>query len=82
MKSIIILEVEHGDTIDPLDKILDHVVERYGEQVITDYAVRVDLPASFLLDSDMPSRDAIFKACAASPREILSLIEPDPWRTK
>jgi hypothetical protein len=49
---------------------------------VTDYAVRVDLPSSLLVDSDMPSRDAIFKACAATPREILSLIEPDPWRTQ
>lgn len=49
MRSLIILEVEHGETLDPLDKILDHVVERYGEEVITNYTVRVDLPACFVL---------------------------------
>lgn len=51
MRSLITIEVEHEST-DSLDKILNHVVERYGEDVITDYTVRVDLPESFVLNGE------------------------------
>lgn len=46
---------------------------------VTDYAVRVDLPASLLLESDMPSVESIYKKCAATlPIDLLD----DPWRQK
>lgn len=82
MKSIIIIEVEHGeDTDDFQQAYADCLSEvQYNGLEVVDSTVVVDLPATFVLDSDMPSRDAIFKACAASPREIMQLLTPDPWR--
>lgn len=51
MRSLIVLEVKHEDTTDMLDIILDHVVERYGEEVITNYTVKVDIPECFVLEN-------------------------------
>lgn len=58
MRSLILIEVEHGETTDPLDEYLDivpgtnenypHVQE--GLRVLN-YAVRVDLPECFVLDA-------------------------------
>ena len=59
MRSLIILEVEHGEDTDKLQSIIDHTVES-NEFVrayykdwpkITNYTVRVDLPECFRLDS-------------------------------
>lgn len=51
MRSLVIIEVEHGETTDPLTEYLDIVPgtneayphEQEGLQVL-DYSVRVDLP--------------------------------------
>lgn len=46
---------------------------------VTDYTVRVDVPGSLVLDSDMPSVADIYKSCAATPK--VDLLD-DPWRQK
>lgn len=65
MRSLIILEVEHGETTDPLNDIPSIVnlelASRHlfgvwagtaGERPrVTNFAVRVNLPACFVLDS-------------------------------
>lgn len=61
MRSLIILEVEHGEDTDALSDFITEV-QNNGEPYflnedgtykvhVTDYKVRVDLPACFMLDS-------------------------------
>lgn len=61
MRSLIILEVEHGEDTDALESIVAGayndaaVVRRSGRYAkINDYTVRVDLPAHFDLESAVP----------------------------
>jgi hypothetical protein len=64
MRSLIILEVEHDDTTDPLtgfmDDLCDYFHQRYAAQaeaeaprdlVFKDSTVRVDIPECFRLDN-------------------------------
>ena len=58
MRSLIILEVEHGEDTDALtslamlcSEVPDHSEGFDGIECI-DWSVRVDLPACFVLDSD------------------------------
>lgn len=57
MRSLIILEVEHHETTDALDLIVDHsfvgTKMQFGdiEYTITDYTFKVDIPSCFRLDS-------------------------------
>lgn len=56
MRSLVIFEVEHGETTDALAEILHKVGRDVVHQVvhnytITDSTVKVDLPACFRLDS-------------------------------
>lgn len=61
MRSLIILEVEHGEDTDDLDMVamlaadLDQVVEATGPLEILNYTVRVDIPECFMLDSGSPT---------------------------
>jgi len=57
MRSLIILEVEHGEDTDQLQTLAmlaselpDHAEGFDGTEVI-DWTIRVDLPACFVLDS-------------------------------
>ena len=55
MRSLIIIEVEHGETTDGLDSLLTACLNeatkpKFGT-MLTNYTVRVDLPACFVLDS-------------------------------
>jgi hypothetical protein len=53
MRSLIILEVEHGETTDPIDNFVSSMDNGFGEfagMAVVDYSVRVDLPACFVLD--------------------------------
>lgn len=60
MRSLIILEVEHGEDTDDLNMVamlagdLDQVVEAEGPLEIVNYTVRVDLPDHFVLESAIP----------------------------
>lgn len=60
MRSLIILEVEHGEDTDRLAHMISHIVHEYdtnmrdsypGRPVVNDYSVRVDLPPCFVLES-------------------------------
>jgi hypothetical protein len=62
MRSLIIIEVEHGETTDDLDDIASVVNLHLAAKAmrehrpmqrskVTNYTVRVDLPACFVLDS-------------------------------
>lgn len=54
MRSLIILEVEHGEDTDEFTDLAEHLageVSRYSWCETLDYSVRVDLPACFVLDS-------------------------------
>ena len=60
MRSLIILEVEHGEDTDRLNHMIGHILHEYdenmgrvyaGRPVVTDYTVRVDLPECFRLES-------------------------------
>ena len=58
MRSLIILEVEHGESTDGLDDLLDGMgldlnkgLPSGDNYTVTNYTVRVDLPACFVLDS-------------------------------
>jgi hypothetical protein len=56
MKSLVIIEVEHGETTDPLDTIM---FELQGTDWVDDLnvinsTVRVDLPEHFVLESAIP----------------------------
>lgn len=55
MRSLIILEVEHGETTDPLAQILhknnDPVHQAVWGYTVLDTAVRVDIPECFRLES-------------------------------
>lgn len=54
MRSLIIIEVEHGETTDPLTEYVDHVTSPLnvdmGDFNVLNYSVRVDLPACFVLE--------------------------------
>lgn len=55
MRSLIILEVEHGEDTDAVQGMYEHLISEpdwygNGSLVITDHTVRVDLPACFKLD--------------------------------
>lgn len=54
MRSLLIIEVEHGETTDPLGRLIQQAtaVDPSGNDgfVIKDYKVRVDLPECFVLD--------------------------------
>lgn len=52
MRSLIILEVEHGETTDPLQTVLDDLsgIGWVADLNILNSTVRVDLPACFVLD--------------------------------
>ena len=74
MKSIIIIEVEHGEDTDALQELATQLTDESdyfgnGSAIVKGYTVRVDLPGSLLLDSDMPSVADIYKTCAATPKE-------------
>lgn len=57
MRSLIIIEVEHGETTDGLDLAISNAMtlgvipELYPEIRVNDWTVRVDLPPCFVLDS-------------------------------
>lgn len=58
MRSLVVLLVEHGETIDPLDSPISGLLARFDEAVrdtegarFLNSTVRVDLPACFVLDS-------------------------------
>lgn len=54
MRSLIILEVEHEDDISLLSEWVENIgptPNAYPELTITNYAVKVDLPECFVLDS-------------------------------
>lgn len=53
MRSLIILEVEHGEDTDALDDILDNVTTVFPQ--ILNYTVRVDIPECFVIDSGSPT---------------------------
>lgn len=55
MRSLIILEVEHGDTTDDLERFIASISTT--DVIINDYTVRVDLPACFVLDSDNTNKN-------------------------
>lgn len=64
MRSLIILEVEHGETTDPLSVFLEALTDRDGhgipgasDAVVIDGTVRVDLPACFVLDSTSTNKE-------------------------
>ncbi len=53
MRSLIIIEVEHGETTDPLVALVDLITDgikqtSYG-YTVNDYTVKVDLPSCFVL---------------------------------
>lgn len=56
MRSLIIIEVEHGEDTDGVDAFMDYMCSRLPEWELTykDSTVRVDLPACFALDSGVP----------------------------
>lgn len=49
MRSLIIIEVEHGEDTDGLERFIASISTT--DVIINDYAVRVDLPACFTLES-------------------------------
>lgn len=57
MRSLIIIEVEHGDTTDELEALAQNLAVEINESdgfenlTLIDYTVRVDVPACFVLDS-------------------------------
>jgi hypothetical protein len=53
MRSLIILEVEHGEDTDALDSFAAFIADPGTDHEVTvkNYAVKVDLPAFFVLDS-------------------------------
>jgi hypothetical protein len=59
MRSLIIIEVEHGESTDPLDSMAKHIMTQYnldmfslypGRAIAKDYTFRVDLPECFTLE--------------------------------
>lgn len=70
MKSLILLEVEHGEDTDALVKAIAQCVVAIDTSedriTVNDYGVRVDLPACFVLDCDMPNTPTIYKAMGAT----------------
>lgn len=66
MRSLIILEVEHGEDTDALESIVQGAYEEaawirravIGQDArIINYTVRVDLPACFVLDSGNTNKE-------------------------
>ncbi len=64
MRSLIIIEVEHDDTTDPVQDFVQSATfldtPKRFDLAVRDYAVRVDLPARFYmnhLDSLIPTFD-------------------------
>lgn len=56
MRSLIILEVEHDPTTDGVQMLLEHTLrastlDKFDDVSVTNYTVRIDLPACFVLDS-------------------------------
>lgn len=54
MRSLIIIEVEHGETTDPLGRVIQQATARDASGndgfIIKNYTVRVDLPECFKLE--------------------------------
>lgn len=66
MRSLLILEVQHGEDTDRLSFMIDHILHEYNEMmghhypgrpVVTDYTLRVDVPDCFVLDSDSTNEE-------------------------
>jgi hypothetical protein len=53
MRSLIILEVEHGEDTDALESFAAFIADPGTEHkvYVSDYTVRVDVPPCFVLDS-------------------------------
>jgi hypothetical protein len=51
MRSLVIIEVEHGETTDPLDEFVNATIGLdFEDLTISNYTLRVDLPECFVLD--------------------------------
>lgn len=56
MRSLIIIEVEHGESLDPLNDLayeiqtISQESDTLEDLTVLDYTVRVDLPQCFTLD--------------------------------
>lgn len=53
MRSLIILEVEHGETTDPLETVMDDLsgIHWIADLHVLNSTVRVDLPECFRLEN-------------------------------
>jgi hypothetical protein len=56
LRSLIILEVEHGEDTDGIAEMVEHLTSDRdwygnGELMITNYTVKVDLPECFVLET-------------------------------
>lgn len=49
MRSLIILEVEHGEDTDLVQNMAE-AIQNFWPTEVKDYTVKVDLPACFVLD--------------------------------
>lgn len=70
MKSLILLEVEHGEDTDDMAIAMAYAIASVNngpqEVKVTDYGVRIDLPRCFVLDVDVPGTVELYVRAAAS----------------
>lgn len=53
MRSLIILEVEHGETTDPVEELTNKILQAAPmfDCTVNDYTFKVDLPKCFVLEA-------------------------------
>ena len=56
MRSLIIIEVEHGETTDPVSQFVDEAMDlayNVPDLKVKDYTVKVDIPECFVLEGGL-----------------------------
>lgn len=70
MKSLILLEVEHGEDTDDLAISMAHAIAGINNNpldiAVTDYGVRIDLPTCFVIDTDLSGTVELYARAAAT----------------
>jgi len=69
VKSLILIEVEHGEDTDDLVYAMASgiaAIKQFPTVNVTDYGVRLDLPRCFVVDTDVPGTIELYVRSAAT----------------
>jgi hypothetical protein len=72
MRSLIIIEVEHGEDTDEFTELFEHLVKEADEFswcAVLDSTVKVDIPECFVLDKPLPQH-VVETGCNLNQRDF------------